>query len=318
MFAGTVHAASASQFWRLFDPSSGCGIAPVTPFERSFAMCRPLHLLLCLTLCLLATGCGQSPPADTKPAESSPRAAHTLAAIDVYCVEHGRWGLRAAEHNLVVTRAFVADREQAPELAAKASEGKFAASAGYLNKASRLATQAGDGQTAVWERVAQANLASGIQADSGAFAHNYVDTGVLEQLQPYIDALAKPVAGQERIVGVIVAINGKTESLDVYESTPLFAKLWPKLLRSYALDALHVANPDKSPQQCSTADATAFLKEVLQAGVERTDETGGGLVVTRRSSDSVLSFSAGEASPAAGRFGSGGFVGGVHTAGFSK
>jgi hypothetical protein len=238
--------------------------------------------------------------------------------IDVYCVEHGRWGLRAAEHNLVVARAFVHDPEQARQLAAKANEGKFAASAGYLTKASRVATQAKEDQTAVWDTVAQANLASGVQAESGAFTANYVDADVLERLQPYIDALTRPVAGQARIVGVIVAINGKAESVDVFESTPLFAKLWPKLLRSYSLDALHVADAEEARQACSVADATAFLKDVLQAGVEKTDETEGGLVVTRRSSDSVMSFSAGDASPAAGGFGGGGFGGGVHTAGFSK
>jgi hypothetical protein len=38
---------------------------------------------------------------------------------------------------------------------------------------------------------------------------------------------------------LVVAVNGKVESLDVFQSTPQFRNLWPKLLKSYALDAAH-------------------------------------------------------------------------------
>lgn len=242
--------------------------------------------------------------------------------IEVYCVEHGRWALRSAEQSVAVLGALVDDPVAAPALAAKANSGKFAASAGYLNKDTRLAAQAGEGQQAVWHNVAAANAASSVQPDSGTFTQNYVDPQIAGRLEAYVEAISDPVAKQDRIVGVIVAVNGKVESVDVFESTPLFRKLWPKLLRSYALDAFHAADEESSGTTCEIADAGAFLREVMQANVEEKKLTDGGLLVTRHGTDNAVSFSAEDASLGGAMGGAGGFGGGfggsVHSAGFSR
>jgi hypothetical protein len=77
----------------------------------------------------------------------------------------------------------------------------------------------------------------------------------------------------------IVAINGQVEAVDVFQSTPLFRKLWPQLLQSYALDAATVA---RKPDVGSRQDATDFLQSVLKANVEKQDAGHGGLMVTKR------------------------------------
>ncbi|MCH7688800.1 MAG: hypothetical protein IH899_19315 [Planctomycetes bacterium] len=252
--------------------------------------------------------------------------------LDVYCVEQGRWASRTiAETSEILERAFLAsvDLEDVslPKLAEQATRGKFVASAGSLSKASRLAVQDSKDQSAVWERIAGANTMRIAGANTmssvnfsggtivglvstGAFTANYVDQNVLKQLEPYIDKLRKPISKRPKIVGVIVAINGKIESVDVFESTPLFRKLWPKLLKSYALDAVAVADNTEAKKTCTVADAKSFLKESLQANVEERTKTTGGLVVTKRASDNnIVSFSFG-----------GGLVGfgGVHASAFSK
>ena len=58
----------------------------------------------------------------------------------------------------------------------------------------------------------------------------------------------------------IVAVNGRFEQIDVFESTPLFNKLWPKLLKSYALDAANT-NGDS---QVDLADAIYALNHQFQ------------------------------------------------------
>jgi hypothetical protein len=95
------------------------------------------------------------------------------------------------------------------------------------------------------------------------------------------------------VVGVVVAINGKVESYDVFESTPLFKKLWPKLLKSAALDAANQADAKTKTEPCSREIAQQFVKDVLDVPVERS-ETKGGVTVMTRSSDRMMSFSAGE------------------------
>ncbi len=188
--------------------------------------------------------------------------------------------------------------------------------------AGRVAVQSDKDQQAVWDNVAKNNSALRVETQSGTFTRSYADKRVQSELAPYVAALKEQVAGQGRVVGAIVAINGKVESLDVFESTPLFRKLWPKLLKSYALDAVSTAaaakpaekngkaaKPNPLAKESTVADASAFLNKVLQ-GTVRDKQSKGGLVVTHREADGTKSYSAG---------GIGGGLGGapIHAAGFA-
>lgn len=234
--------------------------------------------------------------------------------IDVFCVEHGRWsGREQADSNRVFGGLRAAPTQAAAQLlAAEAGKGKFVATAGSLSKEVRKAVQSGEGQQAVWDRVAGANRKSGTKSESGAFTFNYADPKIVDRLQPYLKALTGSIASQDRVVGAVVAVNGKIESVDVFESTPLFRKLWPKLLKSDALDAFSVADEKDAAKTCSVADASAFLVKVLQAPVSETRHTKGGLVVQSRASKAGVCYSA--SAPGMG----GGMGGGVvHSAGYS-
>jgi hypothetical protein len=231
--------------------------------------------------------------------------------VEVYCVEQGRWHHRGLAEFAGMVSAFSEDVDDASvaELSQQAARGKFVASAGNLSKKARLSAQAGAGQQRVWEDVGMANSVNGILSPSDAFTGNYAQKDMQEKLEPYLERLQAPVAAVGRAVGVVVAINGKLEMADVYESTPLFRKLWPKLLKSYALDAAAVANEKEALQTCAASEAKAFLDKAREADVESTQEKGG-LVVTSRASGGVKSFSAGM-----GGMG-GSFGGGVHAAAF--
>jgi ARG/rhodanese/phosphatase superfamily protein len=259
--------------------------------------------------------------------------------LDVYCVEHGRWGGRA-EAEYAGLRPFVISvipvvspsatetpETVAREVAAQANAGKFVGSVGSLSKNVRLAVQSGDGQGKVWDEVSMSNAKAGVQPQSGAFTANYADDESVKRLEPYIGKLQGPVAEIENVVGVIVAVNGKVESMDVFESTPLFKKLWPKLLKSHALDAANAAGVEVAGKACTRQDAVAFLTETAAAGTSNT-ETKGDIAVSRRESERVLVFSAhswhevrdpaaADADASAGGFGGGG-LGGVHAAAFAK
>ena len=94
----------------------------------------------------------------------------------------------------------------------------------------------------------------------------------------------------KQVVGAIVAVNGTVEAVDVFQSTPLFQKLWPKLLKGHALDALagiqekdQGKNAGKTAQKQATVDdARKFLDAAMQAGVAKKTDSPGGLVVTKR------------------------------------
>jgi hypothetical protein len=258
-------------------------------------------------------------------------------SIAVYCVEQGHWGGRDTDRATAILGGIVVsdDRDDDPvlaeiqQLAAESNAGKFVATAGHLSKSSRVVAQSGGGQQGVWDEVAKANADSGLAFDTGAFTDNYADRQVVERLQPYLASLSEPVAARERVIGVIVAIDGKLQSADVFESTPLFVKLWPRLLKSYALDALHAADSadaaaddkrESNPATATVADATEFLEDLLAARPDESHESKGGLVVTRRDTKDRVLFSARtlEGAPATMTGGGFGGGGGVHAAGFSK
>jgi hypothetical protein len=96
-----------------------------------------------------------------------------------------------------------------------ANSGKFVGSVGSLNMAARMAVQNGDGQGKVWEEVAKENAKGGVKAESGTFAGNYAEEEAIQRLKPFLRQLHKPIDETQNVVGVIVAVNGETASLDV-------------------------------------------------------------------------------------------------------
>jgi hypothetical protein len=197
------------------------------------------------------------------------------------------------------------------------------AQAGSLSKGGRVAVQDEKGQGAVWEEVGELNASSGVDTESDAFTANYTSPEMQKQLDDYRLTLETPIAEQKQVVGAIIAINGKVEAVDVFQSTPLFRKLWPVLLKSYALDAAVCAKEPSADAVCTLQDAKEFIDLAMKADVAKTSQAPGGLVVTKRDSNRVMSFSttdwsATESGDAAAGSGMGGFGGAVHSSGFRK
>jgi len=271
-------------------------------------------------------------------------------ALDVFCVEHGRWGGRteaayagllapiAADEGAASQPSELSSLRPVSEVAEIANSGKFIGSYGSLNKQARMAVQSGEGQGKVWQEVANVNALGGVETASGTFAENYADTESVERLKPYITRIQTPIDETANIVGVIVAVNGKVESMDVFESTPLFRKLWPKLLKGYALDASNAEMNEQPMRAASCDDALSFLRETAKSQVTKTDSEGA-LASSRGESDRVLLFSAherqqrmsGDRSTADAGYGGavmgggmgggmdgGAFGGAIHSSGFSK
>jgi hypothetical protein len=269
--------------------------------------------------------------------------------IEVFCVEHGRWHGRedsetaslangvSSAASLAGSSAFAPGAIATAGSTAKAQKGDFIGSVGNVNKAARVAVQDAKTQDKVWEKVAEVNAKSSNKSESGDFAGNYADAETVKQLEPYVTALQKPVAERAQVVGVAIAINGKLDTLDVFESTPLFRQLWPKLLKSYALDAANAEadeaaekaddkNSKLAEKNCTIDDARRFLAEAQSAAGKET--TAGDVAVVSASTEHLITFSAQdsrrslESQGGAGGFGGGGFIGGfgggVHGAGFAK
>lgn len=195
--------------------------------------------------------------------------------IAAFCVESGRWSRRGEEQ-----------------------AGYFSSSENSAaTKEMRLAAKGLASQDAVWASVSAAQEKLGknvsetvaVTASPTSYELSVENAKVRETTAAYINALNGLLRNKPDVIGFAFAINGKVNSADVYASHALFAKLWPKLLKATATEALaeldqHQANAE--PVASETINA--FLADSEQPKAKAKDVTQRVRVVTREDDDNIF------------------------------
>jgi hypothetical protein len=150
--------------------------------------------------------------------------------IASFCVEHGRWTQRGQE----AVRRF----ESSPQAVA--------------TKQMKMAIRVADNQQQVWNQVAIAQdklsaVAGSVRAPASPSSYmlSLESPRIQHTVDNYLQALAPSADGQADVIGYAFAVNGKINSAEVYSSNDLFRKLWPKLLRASAVEAVSNLQPGK-------------------------------------------------------------------------
>jgi hypothetical protein len=176
--------------------------------------------------------------------------------IAAFCVEQGRWSGRGSERTTVFSSSSDSVSTRSIKLAAKQS----------------------NSQGAVWQSVsiAQDKLSRtvGARVNSSVSESSLqltVENGkVRETAEGYTKSLLNIVNGRSDVIGYVFAINGKVNSADVYGSSQLFKKLWPKLLKANAVEAIAELNTDKFAAP-KPEHAKAFLTDGERAKATEKD-----------------------------------------------
>jgi hypothetical protein len=187
--------------------------------------------------------------------------------LSVFCVEPGRW-VAANGKNEFGPVAGVPSLLASPVVRSKAMGAKD--------------------QQQVWDSVrsSQRAMAESVEVTGAASAVNsttsYARVMDNKEVQKQVDAVAEPVRRNyesvirqlrdKNAVGVVVAVNGEIVWADIFASTQLLQKYWPKLARSYATEA--VVTRAKGGE-ASIRDAQKFLNELQ--GRHETAETEPGI-----------------------------------------
>jgi hypothetical protein len=93
-----------------------------------------------------------------------------------------------------------------------------------------------------------------------------------EQNRPRLEdfvAAFTPVEGQ---VGALFAVNGSPWGIDLFDSPATLGKTLPKLVRSYALDAIDVAAEQATP--VLEQEALRFVSDAMAARADRFPAVG--------------------------------------------
>jgi hypothetical protein len=189
-------------------------------------------------------------------------------ALNVFCVEHGRWTPRNTSYG---GGGAGGGGGSAPRMA-PAPEGapaKFSSLGAVAHPKLRGAAQDSKQQSAVWSEVHANNAKLGTSNNTDTYQEVYASKRVGAQLDDYVRTLEREVM-QPGVVGVVVARNGKPIWADIFASQRLFAAYWPKLLKSYAVDALGDDRSDKRP---TTEEASRYL-HAREGTVSTTTEDG--------------------------------------------
>lgn len=187
--------------------------------------------------------------------------------LSVFCVEPGRWVATGSKFGALslqmaqpsVRRGAMAERSQI-----------------------RVWDEVRNSQSAVSGNVAGAPGPSETTSYAKVMKHSQVQSEVDKVAQPIEQSYDRLIGElrDRKAVGVVVAVNGRFIWADVFASTSLLEKYWPKLVRSYAAEAIVARTGAPQQSKPRLVSAQQFLgdaggnREIVQTepGVFRESE----------------------------------------------
>ncbi len=193
--------------------------------------------------------------------------------ISAFCVEHGRWSGRGNERATVFNSSSDA----------------------AATKEIRLAAKRSNSQGEVWQSVTVAQ--DKLSRNVGSRVNSTVSESSLQlavennKVQATADSYVKALGGiadrSDDVIGYVFAINGKMNSADIYGSNVLFRKLWPKLLKANAIEAIAELQPGKF-KPASPESVSGFLSDSEKAKGSDKDMSPRVNLMTREDDENIF------------------------------
>lgn len=172
--------------------------------------------------------------------------------IPVSCTEQGRWSYtsdRFDDSNVVMT---------ASHRAAKSEE---------VRRSLERDRSFRSDQAAVWQRVTQMHDDLSIQSATGAMRDAY------EHHRSRLEAFESAFPCEDEQRGLAVAVDGKIVGLDLLSRPSAYADLHPKLVQSYAMDAI-TRGHGQAKDALSGEEIQVFLERLVDLHETRHDSVG--------------------------------------------
>ncbi len=168
-------------------------------------------------------------------------AGNSKTKIPVSCVEQGRW------HH--TSMQFSSGSYSPAKLRSLKSR----------DVSRNLASQgeARSDQGAVWDEVERNAASSGVNSPTRAMHDAFEQHAT--KLSGYVESLQYP----QDACGVIMAIDGKFVAADIFDRPATLQRIWPRLMRGYAMDAMTLPPVEKA-KDFTAKGASALLEHVGQ------------------------------------------------------
>lgn len=201
--------------------------------------------------------------------------------LGVFCVEPGRWTGVSANFNASGATYASAPHDSATGIAGGVGGAvpSRIPSTLIVQPSVRAKVMADKDQQKVWDEVRKQQAAETVEVQTAGApppvatelgqTTSYAKVMENEAVKKQVNEIAAPIEhnyqsliGQlkdRHAVGVVVAVNGRIIWADIFASTDLLEKYWPKLVRSYASEAVVTRAKDV---EVSTSRAQEFLADM--------------------------------------------------------
>jgi hypothetical protein len=191
----------------------------------------------------------------------------STTVIPVSCVEQGRWAYDSRKFSS--RKRFMSAQLRA----AKAEQ---------VHRSVRTSESFRSDQGAIWDEISR--KAARMEAASPTMAM----ADIYEQKRSSLSGYTKHFRAAEMQVGALFLINDRVVGLDSFGRPDTFAKVFKKLVESYALDAIDWFG-EESPARARKSQASEFLKVARTASIESRASVGLGTDI-RLEADKVAGF----------------------------
>jgi hypothetical protein len=195
-------------------------------------------------------------------------------SIQAFCVESGRWTKRGNEDS----SKFNSSNDR------------------IVTKELKLAANSARSQSEVWAKVDEAQeklsnnigspVASGVSSSSLQLAIE--NKKVVATTDEYVKHFAGIIEGKSDVIGYAFAINGKVNSADIYVSNALFKKLWLKMLRATATEAVSESRGVRLADPVKAESVKTFMDDADKAEPAETSVGGRGKIISREDKDNAV------------------------------
>lgn len=194
--------------------------------------------------------------------------------IEAFCVESGRWTKRGEEDSTKF----------------KSSNDRI------VTKELKIAANASRSQQEVWSQVseAQARLSKNVggavadRASSSSLQLSLENKQVVATVDEYVRNLSSIVNGKSDVIGYAMAINGRINSADVYVSNALFKKVWAKMLKAAATEAVSESRGVRLADPVKADSVKTFMDDSDKAAPRDQKVGAGATLRTREDKDNVM------------------------------
>ena len=182
-------------------------------------------------------------------------APESKTVIPVSCTEHGRWNYSSREFQST-------DYAMSSDIRKK----KMRSVSESLKHKSTFESNQGE----IWDEVANLNKKAGAQSSTGSMKDGF------DAKKKDVEELINAFSIQPHQRGVLVFINGIVVGFEMISREDAFQKLYSKLLRSYAMDAILLTQRPSHRSTISTV-ANAFIAGIRNCNAESYPSVGLGV-----------------------------------------